>query len=88
MLGKWLRIRNMVSFNALNAEGDFRMDNILDRRDFLKAMGLGVASFAVPGCAGFSDRLAGKVSGKKPNIVFIMSDDVGQEVLGCYGGTS
>lgn len=24
----------------------------------------------------------------RPNILFIMADDVGQEVLGCYGGTS
>ncbi|MBC8289610.1 MAG: sulfatase-like hydrolase/transferase, partial [Planctomycetes bacterium] len=24
----------------------------------------------------------------KPNIVFILADDVGREVLGCYGGTS
>ena len=25
---------------------------------------------------------------KRPNILFILADDVGQEVLGCYGGTS
>ena len=25
---------------------------------------------------------------EKPNIVFILADDVGREVLGCYGGTS
>ena len=25
---------------------------------------------------------------RPPNIVFILADDVGQEVLGCYGGTS
>lgn len=25
---------------------------------------------------------------ERPNIVFILADDVGQEVLGCYGGTS
>ena len=60
----------------------------VDRRDFLKAVGMGVASFAVPGCTGLSDRPADKASGKRPNIVFIMADDVGCEVLGCYGGTS
>lgn len=27
-------------------------------------------------------------SGRPPNILFIMADDVGSEVLGCYGGSS
>jgi arylsulfatase A len=33
---------------------------------------------------------AGKFAGAadRPNIVFILADDVGREVLGCYGGTS
>ena len=59
------------------------MNKNLDRRDFLKVMGLGAASFVVPGC---TSSLGGKR--KKPNIVFIMADDIGQPVLGCYGGTS
>ena len=25
---------------------------------------------------------------ERPNILFILADDVGQEVLSCYGGTS
>lgn len=29
-----------------------------------------------------------QVQGAQPNILFILADDVGQEVLGCYGGTS
>lgn len=28
------------------------------------------------------------ISGRKPNILFILADDVGREVLGCYGGRS
>jgi arylsulfatase A len=59
------------------------MNKNLDRRDFLKVMGLGAASFAVPGCKSFSKEMR-----KRPNIVFIMADDIGQPVLGCYGGTS
>ena len=30
----------------------------------------------------------GKAEDKQPNILFIFADDVGQEVLGCYGGES
>jgi len=64
------------------------MNNILNRRDFLKTVGLGAAALTAPGCVGASARLADKPSGARPNIVFIMADDVGCEVLGCYGGTS
>lgn len=51
------------------------------RRHFLKVMGLGAASFALSGCA----RHTGKVSRKKPNIVFILVDDLAYHQLGCYG---
>jgi arylsulfatase A len=64
------------------------MNKTLNRRDFLKAVGLGAASFAMPGCTGLSNPLSNKSSAKGPNIVFIMADDIGQPVLGCYGGTS
>jgi arylsulfatase A len=32
--------------------------------------------------------IAVTVDGRQPNIVLILADDVGREVLGCYGGTS
>jgi len=59
----------------------------MDRRTFLKHTGLAAASFALQGCTNsFAPRT--RAAADKPNIVFIMADDVGQPVLGCYGGTS
>jgi arylsulfatase A-like enzyme len=50
------------------------------RRDFLKAMGLGAASLVVPGCLAASE-----APKRKPNIIFILADDLGYADLGCYG---
>jgi len=50
----------------------------MDRRDFLRTLGLGAAAFAAP-------RLAAAPT-SKPNILFIMADDLGPEWLSCYGG--
>jgi len=47
------------------------MNKNLNRRDFLKVVGLGAASFAVPGCKSSSKEMR-----KRPNIVFIMADVV------------
>jgi len=54
------------------------------RRDFLKALGFGAVAAGIP--------TAGIVPGasaqnrRKPNIVLIMSDDMGFSDIGCYGG--
>jgi arylsulfatase A len=58
----------------------------MKRRDFLKTIGLGAASLAMPGHA--SDARLGERSREKPNIILIMADDFGYECLGCNGGTS
>lgn len=58
----------------------------MDRRSFFKTVGLGISAAAINGCAGF-ESLSAKIE-KKTNIVLIMTDDMGIEALGCYGGSS
>ena len=64
------------------------MKTTLNRRDFLKRLGLGAAAVTISGCSPDPLRGSQRKALPKPNIVFIMADDVGQPVLGCYGGTS
>ena len=57
----------------------------MDRRDFLKAAGLGAASFALGGCANGFQKLSGR-GDKRPNILFIMSDDHAAPAISAYRG--
>ena len=59
----------------------------MNRRDFLKAVGLGTAPFALAGCAGVGQAGRGPSKGRA-NVILIMADDLGCECLGCYGSTS
>jgi len=54
----------------------------MKRRDFLKAISLGVVSLAMPGHAGSATQSSPK---RKPNFVFIFIDDMGWKDLGFMG---
>ena len=54
--------------------------NGVSRRDFLKAAGMAVAVSAM-----LPQQLFAKKSAKKPNVIFILTDDQGYGDLACYG---
>ncbi|UCD53117.1 MAG: sulfatase-like hydrolase/transferase [Phycisphaerales bacterium] len=56
------------------------MEQRIDRREFLRLIGTGVAWAAMAGTA-----QPGRRERAKPNILFIMVDDLGKEWISCYG---
>jgi len=52
----------------------------MKRREFMKAAGTGAAGLALSGASA-----AQSASGRRPNIVLIMADDMGFSDIGCFG---
>jgi len=59
-------------------------NDILNRREFLKTIGLGTATFIVSDCIGATQRPTDKRA-RRPNILFAISDDQSWPHAGAYG---
>ncbi len=61
------------------------MDKNLNRRDFLKTLGLTAAALTVPGCGSAFEQSSSGASVDRPNVVIVFCDDVGYADVGVFG---
>ncbi|MBN2313287.1 MAG: sulfatase-like hydrolase/transferase [Sedimentisphaerales bacterium] len=61
------------------------MKQVMNRRQFIKALGVAAGAIALPGCVSSNQSSTSEVSVKKPNFVIIFADDLGYGDLGCFG---
>ncbi len=63
-------------------------DHKMNRRQFLKNLGVSVATLSLPGCNASSQKGSGDaLPGKRPNILFIMTDQQFADIMSCRMGT-
>ncbi|MFC1604389.1 sulfatase-like hydrolase/transferase [Planctomycetota bacterium] len=61
------------------------MSDNLNRREFLRGVGLTTAALALPGCGSDLQQKSDGKSTDKPNVVIVFCDDVGYADIGVFG---